>query len=120
MMLISSSGKDKDVYNAKRRLLKYSTHTILREHRGLSEGSGESQTSSHSQWVLKDEQEFCRKGEHSRKNRSHVQRQRDSKDLGHGCAGLSHVRDGREGLVGREADDVSLTLLSKGMNCFSF
>jgi len=54
MILISSSGKDKDFYNA-RRLFKYSIHKVLREHKGLSEGSGESQTSSHLGCVLKDE-----------------------------------------------------------------
>ena len=49
-----SSGKDKDFYNA-RRLFKYGIHKVLREHKGLSEGSGESQTSSHVGCVLKDE-----------------------------------------------------------------
>ena len=47
--------KDKDFYNARRRLFKYSIHKVLRECRGLSEGSGESQTSSHLGYVLKDE-----------------------------------------------------------------
>lgn len=55
MILISSIGKDKDFYNARRRLFKYSIHKVLREHRGLSEGSGESQTSSDLGYVLKDE-----------------------------------------------------------------
>lgn len=55
MILISSSGKDKDFYNARRRLFKYSIHKVLRERRGLSEGSGESQTSSDLGYVLKDE-----------------------------------------------------------------
>ena len=54
LVAVTSSGKDKDFYNA-RRLFKYGIHKVLREHRGLSEGSGESQTSFHLGCVLKDE-----------------------------------------------------------------
>lgn len=104
-----SSGEDRDYYNVRRKLLQM-------QH---SEGPGESQTCSHLGWVLKDEQEFTRR-EQSRKGRSYVQRQRDTKEQGHdsGCAGIFHVRDGRGGLVGHEAEDVSLTLLSKEMDWF--
>lgn len=116
----ASSGKDKDYYNARRKLFKCSIHEVLRDHRGLSEWNGESHTRSHLGWVLKNELEFSRRGEHPRKDSSHVQRQRDTKEQGHdiGCAGILHVRDGRGGLVGREAEDVSLTLLSEKTVCF--
>lgn len=69
-----SGGEAEDYQMQAENRSKCSIHKVPWGHGGLSVGIGESQTCSHSGGVLKDEQEFARSGQQSRKARSHAQR----------------------------------------------